>query len=137
MKAIILAGGYAKRLQPLTNNVAKPLLPIGGRPVIDYIMEKVQELGGFIDEVIIFTNEKFRAQFENWARSKHFRVKVKVIAEPSKSEEGKLGAIKALAWLAAKCNLKDDCLIIAGDNMFTSSLKPMVKYYFEVERKPV
>ena len=41
MKAILLAAGYATRLRPLTETIAKPLLPLAGRPMIDYICDKI------------------------------------------------------------------------------------------------
>ena len=137
MKAVILAGGYAKRLQPLTNNAAKPLLPVKGKPIIDHIMEKIEELKDTVDEVIVFTNEKFRGQFEGWLKARQFNVKVEIIAEPSRSEDEKFGAIRALSWLITNYGLDDDCLIIAGDNLFTSGLKPIVEYYFKNGKKPL
>jgi len=45
MKALILAAGYATRLRPLTENTAKPLLPVGGRPIADWILDKIREAG--------------------------------------------------------------------------------------------
>ncbi len=137
MKAIILAGGYAKRLGSLAENLAKPLLPLGGRRIIDYIIDKVEELPN-IDETIIFTNEKFRQQFEEWLRKRKSPKKIRVVAEPSSHEEEKLGAIKALAWLFSTYeSIRDDCLILAGDNLFTSSLKPFIDYYYEKKSSPI
>ena len=46
MKAIILAAGYATRLRPLTDSIAKQLLPIGGRPMMDWVCDKVEEVTG-------------------------------------------------------------------------------------------
>ena len=63
MKAIILAGGYAKRLWPLTKNKPKQLLSVGGRPMIEYIIEKL-EAQEEIDKIIISTNEKFEDNFK-------------------------------------------------------------------------
>ena len=137
MKAIILAGGYARRLKSLASNLAKPLLLVKGKPIIDYIMEKLEELGDRVDMAIVLTNEKFKDQFEGWLQARKFGLKVSIIAEPSRSEKEKLGAIRALAWLTANYGLDDDCLIVAGDNLFTSSLKPMVEYYFKSGKKPV
>ena len=42
MKALILAGGYAKRLWPLTKNTPKPLLEVGGKKILDYILDKIE-----------------------------------------------------------------------------------------------
>ena len=62
MKIILLAAGYATRLYPLTLNCPKPLLPIAGRPMLDYILDAVVPIEG-IDEVIVVTNSKFYSHF--------------------------------------------------------------------------
>ena len=45
MKALILAAGYATRLRPLTDTIPKQLLPVGGRPMVDWIADKIREAG--------------------------------------------------------------------------------------------
>ncbi|GAI13954.1 unnamed protein product, partial [marine sediment metagenome] len=65
MKAIILAGGYAKRLWPLTKNKPKQLLSVGGKPMIEYIIKKL-EVQEEIDKIMISTNEKFEQNFKEW-----------------------------------------------------------------------
>jgi glucose-1-phosphate thymidylyltransferase len=55
VKAIILAAGYATRLYPLTRTLAKPLLPVGGRPMLDYLLDRVREVDE-IDTVHVVTN---------------------------------------------------------------------------------
>src|SRR5204862_4588398 len=66
MKAIVLAAGYATRLRPLTNTIAKPLLPIAERPLIDWILDKVDEAGE-ADAVHVVTNSRYAPDFERWA----------------------------------------------------------------------
>ena len=120
---IILAGGYGKRLWPITLNVAKPLLPICGKPVIEYIMEKLSEIN-CMEHTIISTNLKFGDDFKRWAEAYNY-TRIKITVEESRSEEEKLGAVKALSMLSQ--DLENDMLVIAGDNLFTGSLKPMVE----------
>ena len=67
MKAIILAAGYATRLYPLTETVAKPLLPLAGRPMLDYLLDQIREVDE-IDEIHVVTNHKFADVFDVWAR---------------------------------------------------------------------
>jgi len=131
MIAIILAGGYAKRLWPLTKNRPKPLLPVAGKPILKYILEKVEKLP--VNRIILLTNMRFRFEFEEWLAVNGYR-EVEVVADDSRCEEEKPGAVKALAELTAR--LSDDCLIVAGDNLFTDSLKGMVEM-FNLLRAPV
>ncbi len=128
LASIILAGGYARRLWPLTKNMAKPLLRVGRRPVIDYIYEKVIELGE-VNRVIISTNLRFKKDFEDWARSRE--AAVEIICDNSTREEEKPGAVRALAKIASK--ISEDMLVVAGDNLFTSSLSGMLEEF--VRRK--
>lgn len=121
MKALILAGGYGTRLWPLTKDKPKPLLPVAGKPVIEYLIEKIVNVD--VKEIIISTNSRFQANFEKYL-SQLWLTDIKLAVEPSRSENEKLGAIRALANLAP--SIDDDCLIAAGDNIFTSSLKGLV-----------
>ena len=50
MKAVILAAGYATRLYPLTENFPKPLLPVGGKPILDWL---INDLNSVISEFIV------------------------------------------------------------------------------------
>jgi glucose-1-phosphate thymidylyltransferase len=85
MIAIILAGGYARRLWPLTKNKPKPLLPVAGKPLINYIMEKLLPLEN-IDKTIILTNSKFKKDFERWVEEWGFK-NVEVVSDGSICEE--------------------------------------------------
>jgi len=126
MRAIILAGGYAKRLWPLTKDRPKPLLPIGDRFIIDYILEKINEIDG-VEETVVSTNKKFENNFIEWVKSRNLK-NVTVFPEPSMSEEEKLGPVKALE-LIMKDLPPDEYLIAAGDNLFSLSLREMVSFY--------
>ena len=65
MKALILAAGYATRLSPLTDDMPKQLLPVGGRAIVDWILDKIREAG--IDDVHLVTNGRFAPLFAEWA----------------------------------------------------------------------
>ena len=68
MKALILAAGYATRLYPLTKKYPKPLLEVKGRPIINYIIDKIGAIDS-IDEIYVVTNSKFIATFRKWAKT--------------------------------------------------------------------
>ncbi|HYW00646.1 MAG TPA: nucleotidyltransferase family protein [Candidatus Acidoferrum sp.] len=132
MKAIIMAGGYAKRMWPLTKNIPKPLLIVQGKPIIEHIIDNIHRSG--VQEVIVSTNERFREQFQSWLTQSNSQ-NIRIVAEKSSSEEDKLGAIRALTELL-KSLPHDDYLILAGDNIITSNLSPMISFYHGIN-KPV
>jgi glucose-1-phosphate thymidylyltransferase len=113
MKALILAAGYATRLRPLTDTVPKQLLPVGGRPMVDWILDKVRETSA--DEIHLVTNARFAADFEGWAEGKDVRVH----DDGTTSNDDRLGAIGDIAFV----EIDDDMLAIAGDNLFDFSLR--------------
>lgn len=124
LKAIVLAGGFARRLLPLSMNTPKPLLKVGYRPMIDYVIDKIVEIG--VDEVLVSTNLKFKQDFERWIASRT-DVNARIIVEPALREEEKPGAAVALAMISNM--IQDNCLIVAGDNLFTSSIKPLLELF--------
>jgi glucose-1-phosphate thymidylyltransferase len=123
MKVVILSGGFATRLRPLTNERAKPLLPIAGTPLIEYVFQKYD----ISEKPFVTTNEKFHAQFSDWITS--YQRDVHLIIEETRSEEEKLGAIGALAHFVATEQIADDLLVVAGDNIFPFSLSEFVNAF--------
>lgn len=117
MKALILAAGYATRLSPLTDDFPKGLLPVGGRPMVDWIVDNVRSAG--IDDIALVTNARFAPQFEAWAEG------VRVIDDGTSSNASRLGAIGDIRFAA----LDDDALIIAGDNLFEYALADLVSFW--------
>ena len=129
MNALILAAGYATRLYPLTLNKAKPLLEVGGKPIIEWLLDNLMDVPG-LDTVYIVTNAKFAGDFQNWAnayRGQHPEIKIKIINDGSKSDDDKLGAIGDINLVLMRENLTgEDLLVIAGDNLFQQSLREFV-----------
>ncbi len=128
MKSIILAGGYAKRLWPVTKNMPKQLLPVAGKPIIEYPIENIELTKG-IKEVIISVNAYFEPNFREWFTKYQFRKKTKLVIEKTYSNEEKLGSIGALNYLTKRLDLKGNLLVIGGDNLFEFSLRKFINYY--------
>ena len=64
----MLAAGYATRLYPLTENTPKPLLDVAGKPIIEHIIRKIEQIGN-INKIYIVTNDKFEQHFRKWLGS--------------------------------------------------------------------
>jgi len=119
MKALILAAGYATRLRPLTDSIPKQLLPVGGRPMVDWILDRITETSA--EEVHLVTNARFAEDFARWARDKD----VQVHDDGTTSNEDRLGAIGDIQFVG----LDDDVLVVAGDNLFDYSLADYESYW--------
>ncbi len=129
MNALILAAGYATRLYPLTLNKAKPLLEVGGKPMIEWLFDNLLTVSG-LGTVFIVTNNRFAKDFQNWANAyqeRHPRMQIKIINDGSTSDDDKLGAIGDINLVLTRENLaNEDLLVIAGDNLFEQSLNEFV-----------
>jgi glucose-1-phosphate thymidylyltransferase len=125
VKAIILAAGYATRLYPLTQTVAKPLLPLAGRPMLDYLLDRIRESED-VDEVHVVTNHKFADAFADWASTRD----VVVHDDGTTSEDDRLGAIGDIQFVVDTAALHDDdLLVVAGDNLFDYSVAAYVDWW--------
>jgi glucose-1-phosphate thymidylyltransferase len=112
MKCIILAGGFATRLWPLTEKAPKPLLYLAGKPLISHILTKIPE---DID-VYVSVNSAFSDQFEAWQKTE--KRKVNIFVEDANFEDEKLGALYSVSYCIQQNKINDDVLLIAGDNFF-------------------
>jgi len=126
MRAIILAGGYATRLWPLTKDMAKPLLPLGRKRIIEYLIDELIDYGG-IHTIYISTNYYYAPQFNTWVKGKGYD-KVEIHIEETVREEEKLGAIGALSRLF-KHLPRDDYLVLAGDNYSSMNISNFIDFY--------
>jgi glucose-1-phosphate thymidylyltransferase len=123
MKAVILAAGYATRLYPLTKDKAKPLLPVGNKLMIEWIIGKIKEIPEMGD-IIIVTNAKFYEDFKKWAEGKE---KIKILNDGTTSDEDRLGIVGDIIFAIEKADIKEDLLIIGGDNLFEFDLNKLVE----------
>ena len=130
MNVVVLAGGYAKRMWPLTKNIPKHLLSIAGKPMLQYVLEKVEDVVD-VNKIYVSTNAKFKNHFEEFFR--HYRGKkdIQLVIENTFSESKKHGSLGALGFLIEQIQIDDELLIIGGDNLFLFSLNELVKFYRE------
>ncbi len=122
MKALILAAGYATRLYPLTKEYPKPLLEVKDRPIIDYIVDKLNSVPA-IDEIYIVTNSKFISFFRRWVKSVKSFKKITLVNDLTKNNQDRLGAIGDINFVIKNKKIRKDLLVVGGDNLFNGSLR--------------
>ena len=125
MKCLILAAGYATRLYPLTENFPKPLLQVGEKTILDWLVDDI-DTAGLVDEYVVISNHKYAHHFEDWAKTK--AMKVTVVDDGTSSNETRLGAVKDIQFAIDTLGLDDEMLVIAGDNVLDFSLTQFLAY---------
>lgn len=134
MKAIVMCGGFAKRLGDVCKDRAKPLLEVGKKPVVEHIVKNLEKCP--VDEIIISTNTKFASRFEDWIKNFDNAKPIQIIAENSLDDKEKLGAIGGIHFVIESFRLSDDIIVINGDNMFDFEISDVVDFYSKL-RAPV
>lgn len=125
MDCIILCAGYATRLRPLTLRTPKPLLEVGGKPILAHILDRLVPTD--IRRVFIATNARFADSFTEWVNGVSFgAIELNVVNDGTTSNEDRLGSVGDVHFVAGQAGLDDDFLIINGDNLFTFSLEPLL-----------
>ena len=136
MKAVILAAGYATRMYPLTENFPKPLLDVGGLPIIDYLIKDIFSFSR--DEIYVVTNARFFETFSNWKDDyKEYKKNVSVLSDNTYTNETRLGALRDITYVIDKEKIDDDILVLAGDNLLDFSLNGFVSYAKEKKASSV
>ena len=135
MTVLIMAAGYAVRLYPLTKDRPKPLLPVCNRPILDYIFDKIEKIKG-IKKILVVTNEKFANHFTDWSNKSASRDKIRIISDGSLSNDDKLGAVGDMDFVIKNAKVKDDLLVVAGDNLFDFDLDEFVRFAKSMKPSP-
>jgi glucose-1-phosphate thymidylyltransferase len=137
MKLIILAAGYATRLYPLTLNQPKPLLKVGGKPMLEHVIDQLSNIPD-IDIAYIVTNAKFAEHFQRWADEdgNSYQFCFEVVNDGSTDETNRLGAIGDLNLVVTENEIDEDIIVVGGDNLFSEDLFEFGEYCRE-QNSPV
>lgn len=130
MIGIVLAAGYATRLYPLTSNFPKPLLDVGGKAIIDWILEDIDSCGQ-VDSYVVISNHKYLGYFDNWRKQCKLLRPVTIIDDGSTNNENRLGAVKDIAFAIDHLKLNDDLVVLAGDNLLDFSISAFLDYFYK------
>ncbi len=125
MKCLILAAGYATRLYPLTENFPKPLLRVGDKTILDWLVEDI-DTAGAVDGYAVISNHKFAEHFRRWAEGKPQNITV--LDDGTESNETRLGAVRDIQFAIDRLSLDEELLVIAGDNVLDFSLTRFLDY---------
>src|SRR5919199_1291225 len=133
MNALLLAAGYATRLYPLTLHTPKPLLPVAGKPIAQYMVDQLTTIPG-IGRLLVVTNHRFAGHFRRWAAGATSRCRVEVIDDQTETNETRLGAIGDIAYVLAHDPAigREPLFVLGGDNLVDFRLADLVQ---EFERR--
>ena len=124
MDSIVLAGGFAKRMLPLTKNTPKQLLDVAGEPMLSHVLKSLEEISP--ERVIISVNSFFSSHFSQFIDDYSGPLNLQLFVESSENEEEKLGALGALNLLFSELNINGPVFIAGGDNLSNFDLSAMV-----------
>ena len=127
MKALILGAGYATRLYPLTRTRPKPLLPVGGVPIIQRILDKLVEVKG-LDHIYVVSNHTFVAQYYTWLNGVKSPIPVDIYDDMTRTNEDRLGAIGDIQFVIDHAKIDDELLVVAGDNLIEFKVQDFVDF---------
>ena len=129
MNAVLLCAGFATRMYPLTRDFPKPLLPVAGRPVLDYLLDQVAECAG-ISAVHLVSNARFHDHFCRWrddhlTKGTYGSMALEIYNDGARDNEQRLGASGDLALALKMIGAPDKILVSGGDNIYRFGLAPL------------
>lgn len=126
MKALILAAGYGTRLASVIKDTPKPLIPVGDRPLVDYVVDKLQNIKT-LTEIVVVSNNKFTPHFQQWAASRK-GLPIRIVNDGTNTPEERLGSVGDIGFVWKKESSLDDWLIIGGDNLFDQDMSVFMDF---------
>ena len=112
MNVILLCAGFGTRLYPLTKNVPKPLLPVAGKPIVEFLVDQLAATD-WMSSCLIVSNHHFADQFHTWRDTIAHRlsaVQFSVLDDGSTANDIRLGAFRDLALAVRSCSLSNPTL---------------------------
>jgi glucose-1-phosphate thymidylyltransferase len=129
MKGVLLCAGFGTRMHPLTENTAKPLLPVAGRPILDHLLDHLRP---WLDGFVVVSNRRFFAHFAAWAPAD-----CTVLDDGAERNETRLGGVGDLALAIAHTGTREPLLVASGDNLYRGSLASLFEAHAREPRNLV
>jgi len=121
MEAVIMAGGYGMRLRPLTDELPKPMLPVGDQPLLEIIVKGLRDAG--IRQVNVTTHYKGEVIADHFKDGEAFGIDIRYV-----NEDQPLGTAGALSLLEKS---EEPLLLINGDILTRVDFKAMLNFHHE------
>ena len=121
LQAVVMAGGLGSRLTPLTQDTPKPMLPVGDRPIMEIIIQKLRDVG--IKQVKVTTHHQSDKITSYFKDGKDFGVELSYV-----TEDRPLGTIGGLGLLEVP---RETTLVINGDILTQVDFRAMLTYHKE------
>jgi len=131
MKCLLLVAGYATRLYPLTKDWPKSLLPVGGKTILERLIDKIDQVPQ-IKEIILVSNARFAKQFENYIKAIGQDTRIIIINDGTLDNQSRLGAIGDMDLAIRQEGIDEDLMVLAGDNLFDFSLADFAAFQASV-----
>lgn len=136
MKVILLAAGYSKRLGELTANTPKALLTLNEKPMLNYLIEKLEKIEQLKD-VFLVTNNKYYQNFIDWQNTYKGRLKIQILNDLTNNNDERLGAIGDIMLTLDHYKIDDDILVSATDGYFDFEITDMIEYFYTTNKNVV
>ncbi|KAJ5074613.1 translation initiation factor eif-2b subunit gamma [Anaeramoeba ignava] len=105
-QVVILAGGHGSKMNPLAKDIAKPLLRVGNRPLISYVLEMMQKAQ--FDEVIIVTHSQMVSQIQSYLETSDIKSNTRIITV--KEDLGTADVLRSI-----REQIRSDFIVISSD----------------------
>jgi len=128
MTCVILAAGYATRMYPLTRDMPKSLLEVAGKTILDYILENLGRAPE-IRRLILVSNARFFGSFSAWAKNRTFPFPLHILDDGSTDNDNRLGAVADLAFAVEEAEIRENLLVLAGDNLFDFEIRDFIAFF--------
>lgn len=120
MKTVLLCGGEGTRLRPYTYNIPKPMLPLGRKPILEFVINNLKRNG--LEDIVITLGYLKEQIIDYFGDGSKFGVKIEYIIE-----DKKMNTAGSLFPILNK--LDDTFLVGMGDHVTNINLKKMIDYH--------